>query len=183
MMLYVNKEPHKALELLAYQHCICEAASQLQSPSSSWLLYDRKFRMAAALDSTLPWGKRHPKLWLECFTAQQPKPQSSSVTQPPQNQPRTPCHAHIAPAHHTFLTTVHATPFVFMVPIPPPLPLKQDLAISVPRPPDHTPSGPSIYRDFNGLGCKRQPCSCRHQCSDCGGFHSRRDCPPRTSRP
>ena len=178
VMLYVNKEPHKALELLAYQRCICEAASR--SPSSSWLLYDRKFRMAAALDSTLPCGKRHPELWLECFTAQQPKPQSSSVTQPPRNQPRTPCTYCSSTSH--FPDNCPRNPFRFHGSNSPSTSTQTrpgDFRTKATRPYSFRP----ICRDFNGLGCKRQPCSYRHQCSNCGGFHSRRDCPPRTSRP
>lgn len=178
VMLYVNKEPHKALELLAYQRCICEAASR--SPNSSWLMYDKKFRMAVASDSTLPWGKRHPELWLECFTSQQPKPQSSSATQPSRNQPRMPCTYCSSTSH--FPDNCPRNPFHFHGSNPPSTPIRArpgDFRTKATRPYSFQP----ICRDFNGPGCKRQPCNFRHQCSDCGGFHSKRDCPPRTSRP
>lgn len=179
-LLRVYNEPHKALDLLAYQRCICQAASR--SPCSAWLLYDKKFRMAAAANPELPWGKRHGELWLECFSSglQQPGPgtRGNSSQSSSHNQSRRPC-TYCGSLTH-FPNNCHRNPFRSSF----------TPALSGPRDTTRRGANPAsqprpfrpVCHDFNAARCHRKVCNFRHQCSECEGRHPRQECPTRTSR-
>lgn len=182
VLLMVHKEPHRALDLLSYQRFICEVSTR--SPCSAWLLYDRKFRMAAAANPSLPWGRKNTELWLECFTnplhvrggedkgdstttasssglsrdqARRPCTYCSSLKHFPDNCPRNPFRSQRAPSKP------ESRPFRSSSPTP--------------RPRGNT----GTCNDYNGpFSCRRKVCNFRHQCSICNGGHTRRDCPRAT---
>ena len=62
----VEKFPHKASQLFAYQRIIREASQKFKG--LAWYSYDIAFRKLAAKNPALNWGERHLQLWLDKFT-------------------------------------------------------------------------------------------------------------------
>ena len=62
----VEKFPHKASQLFAYQRIIQEASQKFKG--LAWYAYDIAFRKLAAKNPALNCGERHLQLWLDKFT-------------------------------------------------------------------------------------------------------------------
>lgn len=175
VVLVTYREPHRALDLLLYQRFICDVSTR--TPPSAWLLYDKKFRLAAAANPHLLWGQKHTELWLECFTT---LPQSSNNLNkdgpeaPPRSsshkQARRPC-TYCASLYH-FPDNCPQNPFrgrgsSF-----------KSSDRSDPTRSDTIRRGRPVCHDYNGpTGCRRKACNFRHQCGSCDGYHTKRDCP------
>ena len=61
-----RKEPHRVLDLLAYQHLIIQAHQEYQG--DCWLGYDRRFRQRAATNPSMNWSTIDPTLWSLAFS-------------------------------------------------------------------------------------------------------------------
>jgi hypothetical protein len=62
----VERFPHKASQLFAYQRIIREASQKFKG--LAWYSYDIAFRKLAAKNPAQNWGERHLQLWLDKFT-------------------------------------------------------------------------------------------------------------------
>lgn len=65
-LIVTHHSPHRAIELLHYQSSICEAVRWHHFPLVAE--YDRKFRIRASNDKSIPWDQKDHELWLEFLT-------------------------------------------------------------------------------------------------------------------
>ena len=61
-----RKEPHRVVDLLAYQHLVIQAHQEYQG--DCWLGYDRRFRQRAAANPSRSWSTIDPTLWSLAFS-------------------------------------------------------------------------------------------------------------------
>ena len=61
-----RKEPHRVVDLLAYQYLIIQAHQEYQG--DCWLGYDRRFRQRAAANPSRSWSTIDPTLWSLAFS-------------------------------------------------------------------------------------------------------------------
>lgn len=66
MAIISRKEPHRVVDLLAYQHLIIQAHQEYQG--DCWLGYDRRFCQRAATNSPRSWSTINPTLWSLAFS-------------------------------------------------------------------------------------------------------------------
>ena len=175
--IIISVSPHRAPDLLAYQRIICDAS--IHSSATAWTRYDSKFRTLAALNPDLPWGKKNPELWLECFAAQSgppllSKPQDQRI--PPKGNSATqkthrPC-TYCGDFYH-YPENCQANPFRSKrarLPNPAGPPGKPTPI----QPTSTTTSSQApVCGNFNSHGCFRQNCQYRHLCLQCSGSHPR----------
>ena len=163
--------PSRALEMLAYQRVITDAANEYLI--DRWYDYDKRFRHTVSTDRSLKWDRICTDLWLECLTPPASTSDSATRQAHPGELGKRPCTYCRRTTH--FPHTCPQAPWSFRSSrLSSTTALRNPLGSGTPR---STTNGKPVCWNYNGTGaCNKPACTYSHTCGVCGGNHPAKGC-------